>query len=73
MASLADHAAPTAVHRRARFTALYPDEIEYLNRPATQDTDQPGCIYCKCSFSERCAGWFVGACRNCCCKEYDPF
>lgn len=45
MAYLADHVAPTRVVRRsASYGSLYPEEIEYLNRPVTKDADQPDCV-----------------------------
>ena len=73
MAYLADHAAETRVRRSGSYGSLYPEEIRYLNRPVTKDADQPACVHCGCAFTEHCAGWFVGACRKCNCKNYDPF
>ncbi len=73
MAYLTDHAAETKVRHSGSYRSLYPEEIRYLNRPVTKDTDQPRCVHCGCAFTEHCAGWFVGACRNCKCKNYDAF
>lgn len=73
MRYLANHVTTTQVSGSGRYGSLYPEEIEYLNRPVTKDADQPRCAHCECTFTEHCAGWFVGACRNGKCKSYNPF
>ena len=74
MRYLADHVTATRVSRRGRSGSLYREEdIEYLNRPVAKDAERPHCAQCGCAFAEHCAGWFVGACRKCNCKKYDPF